>query len=49
MEISLRDISGITTKQLAKRLRLKWRTCKGISDAILHTFVACEKALYARK
>ena len=48
-EISLRGISGTTTKAACEAMRLKRRACKGIYDFLLHTFVACEKALYARK
>jgi len=49
MEISLRGISGTTTKAACEAMRLKRRACKGIYDFLLHTFVACEKAIYTRK
>ena len=48
-EISLGDISGITTKEACEAMRLKRRACKETYDFFCNTFVACEKALYARK
>ena len=43
------DISGITKKEACRFLSIHGRHArKGIYDFLLHTFVACEKALYAR-
>ena len=49
-EISLCDISGISTKAPCEAALIGERHVRiEISDSILHTFIACEKALYARK
>ena len=48
-EISLCDVSGITTKEACVATLTDGRHVRiEIFDFVLHTFVACEKALYAR-